>query len=145
MFPVDIAKFLRTLFLYNISGGCFWQSYHGTVKSSGSLFFDFTALRAFNFDQKLSRNTAQIVLCYHVTKQFLSCLNWLVTCFQFQNIFWKNINCFWFWLKNIQKVLQKQLCNITCQKTFFPCTLQLIRCFQVQGMIWRMEECHENI
>ena len=33
--PVDIAKFLRIAFLYNTSGGCLWQSYHGTVKSAG--------------------------------------------------------------------------------------------------------------
>ena len=59
--------------------------------------------RAFTFDQKLSRNVAQIILCYHVTKQFLPCLNWLVTCFQFQNMFWKNINCFRFWWKTYTK------------------------------------------
>ena len=35
VFPVDIAKFLRIVFLYNTSGGCFWQSYHGTVKPAG--------------------------------------------------------------------------------------------------------------
>ena len=37
-------------------------------------------------------HVAQIVLYYHVTKQFLPLLNWLVTCFWFQNIFrlsWK--------------------------------------------------------
>ena len=54
---------------------------------------------AFDFDQKLSRNVAQIILYYHVTNQFLPCLIWLVTCFWFQNMFWKNINCFWFWWK----------------------------------------------
>ena len=58
---------------------------------------------AFDFDQKLSRNVAQIILYYHVTKQFLPCLNWLVTCFQFQNMFWKNINCFRFWWKTYTK------------------------------------------
>ena len=35
VFPVDIAKFLRIVFLYNTSGGCFWQSYHGTVQPAG--------------------------------------------------------------------------------------------------------------
>ena len=29
----------------------------------------------------------------------ISFLNWLVKCFQFQKMFWKNINCFWFWWK----------------------------------------------
>ena len=102
MFPVDIAKFLRIGFLYNTSGGCFWQSYHGTC-SAGCLFFDFPPPRAFTFDQKLSRNLAQISLYYHVTKQFLPCLHWLVTCFQFQKMFWKNINCFRFWRKIFTK------------------------------------------
>ena len=34
---------------------------------------------------------------------FLACLNWLVTCFRFQNMFWKNINCFRFWWKTYAK------------------------------------------
>ena len=76
-----------------------------TVQQSqlGCLFFDFAPPRAFDFDQKLSRNVAQIILYYHVTKQFLPCLNWLVTCFWFQNMFWKNINCFQFWWKSYTK------------------------------------------
>ena len=53
--------------------------------------------------QKFSRNVAQIILYYHVTKEFLGCLNWLVTCFWFQNMFWKNINCFRFWWKTCTK------------------------------------------
>ena len=48
------------------------------------LLFDFAPLRAFDFDQKLTQNVPQIVLYYHVTKQFLPCLNWLITCFRFQ-------------------------------------------------------------
>ena len=87
--------------LHNTSGGCFWQSYHG--KQLGCLFLDFTSQGAFDFDQKLLRNVAQIILYYHVTKQFLPCLNWLVTCFWFQNMFWKNINCFRFWWKTYTK------------------------------------------
>ena len=47
-------------------------------------------------------NVAQIILYYHVTKQFLACLNWLVTCFQFQNMFWKNL-CFRFWWNTYTK------------------------------------------
>ena len=45
--------------------------------------------------RKLSQNVAQIILYYHVTKH--PCLNWLVTLFRFQNMFWKNIYCFQFW------------------------------------------------
>ena len=35
MFPVDIVKSLRIIFLYNTSGGWFRQSYYGAVKSAG--------------------------------------------------------------------------------------------------------------
>ena len=35
----------------------------------------FAPSRAFELDQKLMQNVAQIVIYYHVTKQFLSCLN----------------------------------------------------------------------
>ena len=47
--PVDIAKFLRIAFLYNTSGGCFWQSYHGTVKSAGMPVLWFHASACFQF------------------------------------------------------------------------------------------------
>ena len=86
VFPVDIAKFLRIVFLYNTSGGCFWQSYHGTVKPAGLPVFDFAPPLAFDFDQKLSRNVAIIILYYHGTNQSLPCLIWLVMCFWFQNM-----------------------------------------------------------
>ena len=42
---------------------------------SGCLFFDFAHSHAFNFNQKFTQNVAQIILYYHVTKQFLPCLN----------------------------------------------------------------------
>ena len=84
MFPVNIPKLSRIAFLYNNSGGYFWQS-------------------CFNFDHKLSWNVARIILYYHVEKQFLPGLNWLVTCFRFQNMFWKNIYCFQFWWKTYTK------------------------------------------
>ena len=44
-----------------------------------------------------------IILYYHVTKQCLHCLIWLITCFQFQNMFRKNISCFRFWWKTCTK------------------------------------------
>ena len=52
VFPVDIAKFLRIAFLYNTSGGCFWQSYHGTVKSAGVPVLWFRASTCFQFWSK---------------------------------------------------------------------------------------------
>ena len=58
---------------------------------------------AFDLDRKLLRNVAKIILYYHVTKNSLTCLNWLVKCFWFQNMFWKNINYFRFWWKTCTK------------------------------------------
>ena len=51
---MDNVKFLRIALLYNTFGG-----YRPTTV----------------FDQKLSQNVPQIIISYHVTKQFLSCLN----------------------------------------------------------------------
>ena len=125
-FPVNIAIFLRIAFLYNTSGGCFWQSYQGRVKSARCLFFDFSPPHSFNFDEKHSWNVAQ-TMYYPVSKQFLFCLNWLVTCFWFQNMFWKNINCLQFWKRTYTKHCTSNCVNV--------CTLWLVRCFQFQGMI----------
>ena len=102
------------------------------------LFFAFAPPRVFDFDQKLTRNVAQIILYYHVTKQFLPFLNWFITCFRFQNMF--SIVAFDL-DENLHKPLHKDLCNITCQKTFFSCTLPLVRGFKFQGMIWKTEKC----
>ena len=65
-----------------------------------------------------------------------NCLDFLITCFRFQNMIWKNIL-----MRNLHKALRKKLCNITCQKTFFACTLWLVKCFKFQDMIWKTEEC----
>ena len=43
---------LRIAFLYNPSGGCFWQSYHGTVKSAVVLVLLFRASTCFQFWSK---------------------------------------------------------------------------------------------
>ena len=52
--------------------------------------------------KNLHKNFAQIILYYHLTKQFLSCLNLLITCLRFHNMNLKNICCF---LKNLHKAL----------------------------------------
>ena len=104
MFPVDIAKFLRIAFLYNTSGGCFWQSYHGTLKSAGMPVLWFRASTCFQFWSKtFTKHCTNNYIYYHVMTQFIPCLNWLVTCFRFQNMFWKNINCIRFWWKTYTK------------------------------------------
>ena len=67
------------------------------------LSFDFAPSRAFDFDKKFTQNVAQIIVYYHVTKQFFPCLKWLITCFRFQNMFWKKVSCFRFWWKTYTK------------------------------------------
>ena len=37
------------------------------------------------------------------SKAFFVCLNWLITCFLFQNMFWNNISFFRFWWKAYTK------------------------------------------
>ena len=85
----------------------------------GCLFFDFAPPRAFNFDQKLKQKVAQIFFYYHMTKQFLCCLNWLITCFWFQNMFWENISFFWFWWETSTK---RCTSNLDCKTTSFQLT-----------------------
>ena len=133
MFCVDVAKFLRTAFLLNMPGGCFWQSYGKVSWGACSLI---STLHVLSIIIKNSRNVAQLIFYYHMTKQFLPCLNWLVTCFQLQNMFWKN-NCFWFWWKDYTKHCTNN-CVISPVKILsFPSyTFQ----FQFQGMIWKMQE-----
>ena len=99
------CKILKIAFLYNTSGCCFWQAYHGTVKSAGTPILWFRDSTCFRFWSKLSQNVAQLILYYHVTKQIPPCLNWLITRFWiwFLNMFWKNINCFQFWWKTYTK------------------------------------------
>ena len=49
---MDTAKFLRIVFLYNTSSGCFWQSYHNTIKSAGVPVLWFRASTCFRFWSK---------------------------------------------------------------------------------------------
>ena len=46
------CKVLRIAFLKNNSGGCFWQSYHGTVKSAGVPVLWFRVSTCFRFWSK---------------------------------------------------------------------------------------------
>ena len=115
-----------------------------TVKSA-CLLFDFAPPRAFDFDQKPSRNIAQIILYHHVTKQFIPCLIWLVLCFWFQNMFWKKINCFRFWWKTYTKRCTSNYLISRVKRLSLPCNLRLVRCFQFQGIIWKTEHGGENL
>ena len=78
----------------------FWSVFSASTGKYGpekTLFLD--TFHAVKFKQ----NVTQIILYYHVTKQFLPCLNWLITCFRFQNMFWKNISCFRSWWRTYTK------------------------------------------
>ena len=68
---------------------------------------DFEHPCVFNFDQKLMQNVAQILLYYHVIKQFLCCLNWLIRCFRFQNVLEKHL---------LLLILMKNIHNVLCCK-----------------------------
>ena len=107
----------------------------GYCKIYKSSFLDFAPPPAFDFDQQLTQNVAQIILYYNMRKQFLPCLNWLITCFRFQNMFWKNISCFQFWWKtHIERCTNNYVIPRVKR-------LQMIKCFQFQDMIWKTEEC----
>ena len=93
MFPVDIAKILRIVFLYNSSSGCFSQSYHSTVKSAGVPVLWFCASTCFRFRSKTFTK-----LCSNsfFTKT-ISCLLDLIghVLLILEHVL-KNINCFRF-------------------------------------------------
>ena len=63
----------------------------------------FRTSTCFQFWSKTSQSVAQIIIYYHVTKQFLHCFNWLITCLGFQNMFRKSISWFWLWWKTYTK------------------------------------------
>ena len=55
----------------------------------------------FHLDQKLTQKVAQIILCNHATKQFLSCL--------IQNMFYKTLVAFDFDEKLARSVAQRTM------------------------------------
>ena len=98
-----------------------------TIQKSqlGCLFIDSAPPCGFDIDQKL--------------KQFFRSLNWLITCFQFQNIFWKNISPFLFWWKTYTNCCTNNYIICVQRLSLLP-ILQLSKCFQFQDVIWKMEE-----
>ena len=111
------------------------------------MFFDFAPPRVFDFDEKLSRNVEQIILCHHETKQFFPCVNWLVTCFWFQNIFSKNINCYQLWWKTYTK---RCISNYVTLRVRIRILSSPALCWQVFSVSWydlenkRMPCKHKN-
>ena len=94
MFPVDIAKFLRIAFLYNTSGGCFWQSYHGTLKSAGVPVLWFPASTCFHFWSKtFTKRCTNNSLLSRDKSFLLSWIDWS-RAFDFRICFGKTLNAF---------------------------------------------------
>ena len=141
MFPADIAKFLRIAFSCNTSGGCFWQSYHGTVKSAGVPVLWIRASTCFLFWSKTFRKrwSNNPLLSPDKTIPFLLDLIAHVLLISDQNRFWKNINSFCFWWKTYKKCCTSNYEISRVKRLSFPCTLRLVWCFQFQSMIWKAE------
>ena len=103
VYRLNTGNFRLNNFLIQHSGGCFLQFYHATVKSVGVFVLWFRASTCFRFWSKTFTKRCTNNFYYDGTKQFLPWSNWLVTWFQFQNMFWKNINCFQVWWETYRK------------------------------------------
>ena len=84
----------------------------------------------FDFDQKLSRNVAQIILYYHVTNQFFVAWFYWSHAFDFRICFGKILIVFHFDEKLTQSVALVAM-QYHVSKDFLPLhLLRLVRCFQ---------------
>ena len=144
MFPVEIAKFLRTTFLKNTSSGCFWQSYHSTIKSAGVSVLWFRASTYLQFWPKTHTKCCTNNSLLSRDKTISSLLKFIDHVLSIYEYFLGKHWLLSILIKNLHKVLHKELCTIKCQKNLFPCTLKLVQGFQFQGMIWKTEQCHES-
>ena len=86
---------------------------------------------------KLTQNVTQIILHYHVTKQFLSCLNYSIKCIRFQNMFWRNISCFRFWWK----IYTKRCTNNNVIPRVKRLSSPALCAWSISGHDLEMEEC----
>ena len=141
MFPVDIAKFFKIAFPCNTSDSCFWQSYHGTVKSAGVPVLWIRASTCFRFWSKTftKRWSNNSLLSRDKTISSLLDLINHVLLISDQNRFWKNINCFCFWWKTYKKCCTSNYKISHVKRLSFPCTLRLVWCFRFKSMIWTAE------
>ena len=106
VFLVDIVKFLRIAFLYNASGGCFWQSYHDTVKSAGVPVLWFGASECFQFWSKTftKRRTINSLLSRDKTiSSLLELVGYVYSISEY--VLEKTFNCFRFWWKTYTALL----------------------------------------
>ena len=85
----------------------------------------------------LTRNVSQIILYYHVTKLFLSCLHYFIKCIRFQNMFWRNISCFRFWWK----IYTKRCTNNNVIPRVKRLSSPALCAWSISGHDLEMEEC----
>ena len=89
-----------------------------------------------NFHETLHK----IILYYHVTKQFLPCWNWFVKRFQFQNMFWKNINWFRFWWKTYTKRCKSNFVISLVRRLFSPAVFGWsVSGYDLENGTWRLK------
>ena len=133
MFPVDIAKFLRIAFLYNTSGGCFWQSYHGTVKSAGVPVLWFRASTCFQFWSKTftKRCTNNSLLSRDKTIFLFAWIDWS-RAFDFRICFGKTLIAFNFDEKLTQSVAQV-IMQCHASKDFLPLHFVVGQAISISG------------
>ena len=127
--------------LFSTSGCCLWQSYHSTVRSAGVSVLWFRASTCFRFWWKTCTKRCTNNSLLSREKQFLS---WLITCFRFQNMFWKNISCFRFWWETYTKSCTNICVTSSLKRLHLAFTWRLINCFQFQDMIWKTRQCCVN-
>ena len=125
----------------NTSGGCFWQFYHGKVKSAGVPVLWFCTSTCFRFWSKTFMKYCTYYSLLSRDKTISCLLELIGHGHLISEYVLENIKCFRFWWNTYTKHCLST-CNITCQNTFFPSTLWLVSCFQFQGMILKMKECH---
>ena len=99
MFPVDISKFLRIAFLCKTCSGCFWQSYHGTVKSAEVPVLWFRTSTCFRLWSKTFTKGCTNNSLLSRDKTICCLLELIGHVLSIAEYVLKNINCFRFWWK----------------------------------------------
>ena len=112
MLPVDIAKLFKNSFLIQHLRWLLLKvlsRYSKVIWGACSLISRLHVL-AILIKKRWTNiwNPGQIFLYYHVTKQFLACLNWLLTFIWFQNMFWKTLIAF-----DFDEILTQSVAQVT--------------------------------
>ena len=107
---MDIAKSLRTAFFIEHIRCLLLTALLQYNKVSWSVYSLILHPQVLSILMKILQNIAQIILFYHVTKQFLPCLNLLIShAFNFRLCFGKTLVAFNFDEKLTQSVTQKTM------------------------------------